>query len=211
MKAFPLRLASPPERSDAALCQAFLDGDTAAFGELIHRHQDAVHRLVRRYARGADEGRDLSQRAFLAAFEAARRVLPTMKAGSSRPGAEPEFPFRPWLLRIAINLAKNHLRDVSRWTQAPLEAVDRTGSPAATAHEAYERAQAEALTRRAVLALPRRQREVFGLRIDLGLPFAEVARVLGITEGNAKAHFHHAVNRLRTEVQTLTTPPRGAP
>jgi RNA polymerase sigma-70 factor (ECF subfamily) len=120
-----------------------------------------------------------------------------------------EFPFRPWLLRIAINLAKNHLRDVSRWTQAPLEAVDRAGAEVRTAHDALERAQAEALTRRAVLALPRRQREVFSLRIDLGLPFGEVARVLGITEGNAKAHFHHAVNRLRSEVQALTAAPRG--
>jgi RNA polymerase sigma-70 factor, ECF subfamily len=205
MKALTLRLASPPERTDAALCQAFLAGDAAAFGELIHRHQDAVHRLVRRYARSPDEGRDLAQRSFLAAFEAARRVLPTMRAAGD------EFPFRPWLLRIAINLAKNHLRDVSRWTQAPLEAVDRAGGEVRTAHDALERAQAEALTRRAVLALPRRQREVFGLRIDLGLPFAEVARVLGITEGNAKAHFHHAVKRLRSEVQALTDAPRGAP
>ncbi|MGZ6070466.1 MAG: RNA polymerase sigma factor, partial [Myxococcaceae bacterium] len=42
-----------------------------------------------------------------------------------------------------------------------------------------------------------RQREVFALRVDGELPFAEVARVLDITENNAKVHFHHAVRRLR--------------
>jgi RNA polymerase sigma-70 factor, ECF subfamily len=199
----PLRLVAAPGRTDAELCRAFLDGDTVAFGELLQRHQDAVYRLVRRYARSADEARDLTQRAFLAAFEAARRVLPAMRPSG------PDFPFRPWLLRIAINLAKNHLRDASRWTLAPVESVDALARPRDTAHEALERAQAEAMTRRAVLRLPRRQREVFTLRIDGGLAFAEVAEVLGITEGNAKAHFHHAVNRLRTEVQGMLTPSRG--
>ena len=47
-----------------------------------------------------------------------------------------------------------------------------------------------------MLLLPRRQREVLTLRIDAGLPFAEVARTLGIQEGNARVHFHHAVRRL---------------
>ncbi|HET9158516.1 MAG TPA: sigma factor-like helix-turn-helix DNA-binding protein, partial [Myxococcaceae bacterium] len=40
-------------------------------------------------------------------------------------------------------------------------------------------------------------REVFALRVDGEMPFAEVAAVLGITENNAKVHFHHAVRRLR--------------
>ena len=40
----------------------------------------------------------------------------------------------------------------------------------------------------------------------VALPFAEVAVMLGITEGNAKAHFHHAVKRLKEEVARLSTP-----
>ena len=63
--------------------------------------------------------------------------------------------------------------------------------------------QNRALTRRAVLRLPRRQREVLTLRIDGGLPFAEVAGTLGISEGNAKTHFHYAVKRLKEEVKKL--------
>jgi RNA polymerase sigma-70 factor (ECF subfamily) len=186
--------------TDGALCRAFAAGDDAAFATLIGRHQDTVLRLVRRYARSNDDARDLAQRAFLQAWEAARRALP--KLGRDE---RDDVPFRAWLLRIAINLGKNHLRDGARWTRSPVEAIDRRLAPADAESRApdvaLERAQAEALTRRAVLGLPRRQREVFGLRIDGGLSFAEVAQTLGITEGNAKAHFHHAVKRLREDVQ----------
>jgi DNA-binding NarL/FixJ family response regulator len=44
------------------------------------------------------------------------------------------------------------------------------------------------------------------LRIDGGLPFAEIATTLGISEGNAKSHFHYAVKRLRDEVRALSVP-----
>src|SRR5207248_2776365 len=88
-----------PLPSDDALCRAFLEGDSQAFGQLLARHQALVYRLVRRYAGTPDDARDLAQRAFLQAFEAAARSLPRLgKAG---------VPFRAWLLRIAVNLGKN--------------------------------------------------------------------------------------------------------
>jgi len=184
-------LALVPARpaTDAELCRAFLDGDAHAFGE-----------LVRRYASSPDDARDLAQRAFLQAFEAARRTLPRMLRGGE---AGDPVPFRAWLLRIAVNLGKNHARDARRWPAAPLSAAEAHES-APRAQAELERAEAEALTRQAVLRLPRRQREVFALRIDAGLAFAEVASTLGITEVNAKTHFHYAVKRLRDEVQQLT-------
>lgn len=194
-----LRLVAVGPRSDAALCRDFLTGDSAAFGELVRRHQEVVVRIVRRYTRNIDDALDLAQRAFLQAFEAARRALPRLSATTS------EVPFRAWLLRIAVNLAKNHVRDAARWPTAPVEALDEESrASAASAPEQLMQAQAEALTRRAVLQLPRRQREVLTLRIDGGLPFAEVALTLGITEGNAKTHFHYAVKRLREEVRKLS-------
>jgi RNA polymerase sigma-70 factor (ECF subfamily) len=184
-------------RSDGELCAAFLTGDKQAFDELMRRHQEQVFRLVRRYAATPDEARELTQRAFVQAFEAARRTFPRLAA---TPG---DMPFRAWLLRIAINLGKNQVRDEGRWKKTPLEAVAPQVSPTPSAQESLERAEAEALTRRAVAALPKRQREVFTLRIDAGLPFADIAATLGITEGNAKSHFHYAVKRLRDEVNAL--------
>lgn len=165
----------------------------------MKRHHELVYRVMRRYARSVEDGKDLTQRAFLQALEASSRALPKLASGGH------DVPFRAWLLRIAVNLAKNHVRDTGRWRLAPVESLDTQASPA-SAHEALERAQGEALTRTAVLELPRRQREVFTLRIDAGLSFAEVAETLGITEGNAKSHFHLAVKRLKEEVAKRSSP-----
>ena len=200
-----LSLVRVEPESDTSLCRAFLAGDSKAFGELVRRHQDTVYRVVHRYATRPEDGFDLAQRAFLQAFEAARRTLPRLDKASGG-----EIPFRGWVLRIAINLAKNHSRQSRRWRLAPLESVAPLRTEG-SAQAALEHAEAEAMTRQAVLKLPKRQREVFTLRIDAGLPFAEVGHTLGITEANAKTHFHYAVKRLREEVEALMQPPRGAP
>lgn len=196
--------ASP--ESDTALCRAFLQGDSRAFGELVRRHQETVYRVVRRYATHGDEALDLAQRAMLQAFQAARRTLPRLDEASGG-----EIPFRAWVLRIAINLAKNHSRRGRLWRTSSLESVAPMQSREGSAQASLEHAENEALTRQAVLKLPRRQREVFTLRIDAGLPFAEVGRTLGITEANAKTHFHHAVKRLREEVLQLQQPEKNSP
>ena len=184
--------------TDAELCRDFLGGDAQAFGELVRRHQDLVLRLVRRYAKDDDGALELAQRAYLQAFEAARRALPRLSAATTGAG---DVPFRAWLVRIAVNLGKNQLRDARRWQKVSVEVIDAEKRIEPTAAAALEQAQRAALTRDAVLQLPRRQREVFSLRIDGGLSFAEVAATLDITEGNAKSHFHHAVKRLHQLVQ----------
>ncbi len=176
--------------NDTELCRAFIAGDESAFGELIRRHQDLVFDIVRRYALRAEDARDLSQRAFLKAFQASRRAL-------RRLGVRGQVPFRAWLLRIVINLGKNHARQERRWKSAPVELLDGSITHTPSALEALVRAEREGLARAAVLELPKGQREVLTLRIDGELAFAEIAQILGISENNAKVHFHHAVKRLK--------------
>jgi RNA polymerase sigma-70 factor (ECF subfamily) len=182
-----------PEPSDEALCRAFLAGDEAAFGVLVERHRALVFALVRRYAAGPEDAADLAQQAFLRALEASRRVFARWRAVGPA-------PFRAWLVRIALNLAKNHARQGLRWRQVELAAVEETPGPGESAQEALERSERERRVRAAVLTLPRRQREVLTLRVDGGLGFQEIAETLGITETNAKVHFHHAVKRLKAQV-----------
>jgi RNA polymerase sigma-70 factor (ECF subfamily) len=179
--------------TDADLCAAFAQGDEAAFGTLVKRHQDLVYAVVRRYAGSADDARELAQRAFIKAFQALRRPLVRLRHGH-------DFPFRAWVLRIAINAGKNHVRQSRRWRSAPLTLVDEARAAEPSPLEALERSERERLAREAVVQLPKRQREVLTLRVDGGLPFAEIAQTLGITENNAKVHFHHAAKRLRALV-----------
>ena len=157
--------ASPARREEEALVAAFLVGDDDAFGELVRRNEPMVVAIVRRYAATPADVQDLAQRTFLRAFEAARRSL--------RSGTRAAVPFRRWLVRVAVNLGKNHRRD------------------------ALEHAQLARRMRGAVVELPRRQREVLTLRIDAELPFAEIALALGITENAAKVSFHYATRALR--------------
>jgi RNA polymerase sigma-70 factor, ECF subfamily len=187
----PVEARTATVDEDTALVGAFLLGNDAAFGALVRRHEELVLRIVRRYAATADDARDLAQRTFLRAFEAARRAFG--RAGES-------FPFRRWLIRVAVNLAKNHLRDEARWTRLPADAL-RAAAAAPAPADALERAERAARLRREVLNLPRRQREVLTLRIDAELPFGEIADALGITENAAKVSFHHATRRLRLALE----------
>lgn len=178
------------QRDEEGLLGAWLVGDAAAFGELVRRHEPLVRAIVRRYAATPEDARDLAQRTFLKAFENARRALDRGRANA--------VPFRRWLIRVAVNLSKNHRRDAARWTASPAE-PHTLAAQEPSANDALERAQATARVRAAALRLPRRQREVLTLRIDAELPFSEIGEALQITEGSAKASFHLALKRLRTE------------
>ncbi len=176
------------QESDVELLRTFLGGGDWAFGELFRLHAPVVLSVVRRYASGPEEARDLVQRTFLRALEAARRDL----------GEQGGAGFRPWLIRIAVNLAKNHVRDASRRQKASLAAAaEQTSAVLPSPDGAIDRDRRARRMRLAVLQLPRRQREVVTLRIDTDLSFAEIGEALGITENNAKVHFHHAAKRLR--------------
>jgi RNA polymerase sigma-70 factor (ECF subfamily) len=102
------------QREEDGLLGAWLVGDDAAFGELVRRHEPLVRAIVRRYAATPEDTRDLVQRTFLKASERVRRALVRERANA--------VPFRRWLIRVAVNLARNRRRDAARWTPSPIEA-----------------------------------------------------------------------------------------
>jgi RNA polymerase sigma-70 factor (ECF subfamily) len=173
--------------SDAELLAAFGAGDVRAFETLVRRYQRPVLAIARRFARDQDDAEDLAQRAFINASQ---------RAGGWRGGS-----FKSWLFRIAVNLAKNHLRDTARFDRSEEAQERERQSTDPDAEARLARAQQQRALRQAVARLPRRQREVLLLRIDADLPFAEIAGALGITEVNAKVNFHHAVQNLKKLVQ----------
>jgi RNA polymerase sigma-70 factor, ECF subfamily len=180
--------------SDEALLVDFFAGSSPAFGELVGRHQRLVQALVRRYAARPEDTADLTQAAFLRAFAAARRSL--ARQGTSQPGL-----FRAWLVRIAVNVGKNHARDAGRWKFENADVLAEAPAAGPDANSLLERAEQRHRVRAAMGCLSARQREVVTLRVDGGLPFKEVAQALRITENNAKVHFHHAVRRLKAAME----------
>jgi RNA polymerase sigma-70 factor (ECF subfamily) len=197
-----LALASAPVPTDEDLCRDFLAGEEAAFATLVERHRTLIFSLLRRFAPRPEDAADLAQQAFLRALEASGRVFSRWKPSSPT-------PFRSWLVRIALNLGKNHARQGARWRPTLLTEADSAEDPRESAQEALERRERERRTRQAVLALPPRQREVLTLRVDGGLAFKDIADTLGITENNAKVQFHHAVKRLKAELSGTEEEERG--
>lgn len=185
-----LRLVEADQASDADLVERFREGSREAFTLLVDRHQRVALAVVRRFCADADAARELAQRAFVRAFEVLGR----------RPGLgrESQVPFRAWVLRIALNLAKNDARDERARPGAPLEAAHAVADGALSAEDRLSAAEDRRALRRAILDLPRRQREALTLRIDGELSFKEIAGLLSTTENNAKVLFHHAVRRLRS-------------
>lgn len=163
---------------DRRSLEAFRRGDRRAFEALVRRHQKPVWAVALRFARDRDAAEDLAQRAFLLALERVDELR----------GA-----FRPWLMRIAVNLAKNHVRDHAKFDRG----ATPEGAHEPLPDEAIDGERRRRQVRAAMAGLSDRQREVVMLRIDAQLPFAEVALALEITENNAKVTFHQAVRRLR--------------
>jgi RNA polymerase sigma-70 factor (ECF subfamily) len=171
------------------------EGDADAFAQLVRAHQPAARRLALVLCGGLGDGDDAVQEAFVKAWYALARF---------RDGA----PFRPFLLTIVANEARNRRRAAGRRAGYELRlAVDRASGEAAPSPEA---AVLDAEQRRtlaaAVAALPARQRDVVACRHLLGLSEMETAEILRLRPGTVKSRLSRALDRLRA---TLPEGPAG--
>ncbi len=168
--------------ADGDLIARYLAGDEQAATELVRRHATALARFVA--AQGAPDGEldDLVQETFFKAF----RALGTFRGGAS---------FRTWLLAIGGNVLKDRRRQWQRNRVMELtpDLRDPSGDPA----QHFDAESAAERLMEGIAKLARLQREVFLMRAQQGLEYAEIAQGLGITEGAARVHYHHAVKRLK--------------
>jgi len=177
--------AGRPGDPDLPLVERFRGGERAAFDELVRRHQRALWRLAHRYVKNEADAADVVQQAFVRAY----RGLAGFRGAAT---------VRTWLYRIAINLSLNHVRDHAREEPAAPDAIDLRAAPTGPTGAARIIAgEDQARLRRAIEALPPKQRMVLELRVFDELPFKEVADLADCTENAAKVNFHHAVKRLR--------------
>ena len=170
---------------DAELIGRAKAGDVAAYTELVRRYQDVAVRTAHVIAPDGD-AEDAAQEAFIKAY----RALPRFRE---------DAPFRPWLLQIVANEARNRRRSAGRRTGLALRAAeDRPSDDAAPSPEsavlAHER---QAALVAAVNALRDEDREVIGARYFLDLSEAETAAALGIPRGTVKSRLSRALDRLR--------------
>jgi RNA polymerase sigma factor (sigma-70 family) len=170
---------------DAALVELARGGDLDAYEVLVQRHRRAAHRTAWLVAGGAAEADDAVQEAFVRAWRAIDRF---------RPGA----PFRPWLLRIVANEARNRRRAAGRREALALRwAGQRPTGDVPTPEEATLAEEDRVVLLEALERLDERDRLVLSCRFLLGLSEAETAAVLDRPAGTVKSRTSRALVRLR--------------
>jgi RNA polymerase sigma-70 factor (ECF subfamily) len=160
-----------------------------AFADLYRDHLRDVYSYAYYRIGNHHDAEDLTEQAFLQAyrhFDRARRE----SAGR---------PLRPWLIRIAHNLASNYYRDRSRRPQTPLEHAD----PIAARHGTEAIAEGREELRQVMENLehlPTDRREALIMRFALGMDNREIARALGRSDGATKVLIHRAIKQLQEEM-----------
>ncbi len=176
-------------RTEDELVEQARRGNDAAYGELVHRYQGIAFRTAYVIAGSAADAEDAAQEGFVKAYRA---------LGRFRRGA----PFRPWLLQIVANEARNRRRTAGRRAGLALRLADEPSGDAAPSPEA-------------ALVADERRRELFGAmenlreeerlviacRFFLDLSEEETAAALGVRPGTVKSRQSRALARLREELE----------
>jgi RNA polymerase sigma factor (sigma-70 family) len=172
-------------RRDADLIERARKGDVMAYEELVRSHQAVAVRTAHLFAPDGD-AEDAVQEAFVKAHAA---------LGRFREGA----PFRPWLLRIVANEARNRRRSAGRRAGLALRSAEdrRPGDAAPSPESAVLADEQRAWLLAGVNALRDDDREVIAARYFLELSEAEAAEVLGLPRGTVKSRLSRALGRLR--------------
>ena len=173
-----------PQRSDEALLAVMASGTRAAaldaLRELYERHAETVLAFVCRLEHDVNTAEDILQESFLVA---------SRHAGRFRHGSA-----RPWLLSIAASRLRAERRASRRRGRREAE-VARPERQGGESTEAFDRELEAALER-----LPAKQRAVLDLRFHAGLPFQQVADVLGVSLRTAKTWSAAGLERLQREL-----------
>lgn len=151
--------------------------DATAFGELVQRYQDRLYNFLYRMTGNREDAQDLAQETFLRVYRALHRF---------RQGA----PFKPWLYRIAINLAVNHRR--SRRPTALLDDEYPSPSGFSSPEVSAEMHEVQRQIRAALMELPEHYRAAILLRHVDELSYEEMAQAQDLPLGTAKVRLHRA-------------------
>jgi RNA polymerase sigma factor (sigma-70 family) len=155
----------------------------------VRGHQAVAFRTAYLITGDASEAEDAAQEAFVKAYRA---------LGRFRPGA----PFRPWLLAVVTNEAKNRRKAAGRRADLTLRAAGEVPprDPASSPEASVLAAERQAELLGALRTLREEDRLVIGYRYFLGLSEAETAATLGCAQGTVKSRLSRALARLREKM-----------
>ena len=161
-----------------------------AFEDLYRTHLRDVYSYAYYRVGNHHDAEDLTEQAFLQAY---RHFDRARRESNGR-------PLRPWLIRIAHNLASNYHRDRARRPAAALDAVEPPSHPHDTEQIVEGREELRLVMDR-LDRLADDRREALIMRFALGMSNCEIARALGRSDGATKVLIHRAIKQLEDEME----------
>jgi RNA polymerase sigma-70 factor, ECF subfamily len=156
------------------------------FSDLYRAHLRDVYSYAYYRVGNHHDAEDLTEQTFLQAYRHFERA---QRESDGR-------PLRPWLIRIAHNLAANLYRDRSRKPASPIDDTTTLIAPHTTEQLVEGREQARQVLD-GVSRLPEDRREALIMRFALGMDNREIARALGRSDGATKVLIHRAIKQLQ--------------
>ena len=172
------------DERDSILIQEFKQGDEKAFNQLVLRYQKRVYNLIYRLVRNHEDAADLSQEVFVRAYRGLKRF-------------EERSSFYVWLTRIAVNLCINFSKREKFRSFLSIFDVSEKPEVSVSPDKDMEKEELRRALDRAVKSLPERQRVTFVLKRYQDRPYKEIAQIMEISEGAAKANYFQAVKKLK--------------
>lgn len=161
-----------------------IDGNQAAFARIYDEYFDSIYRYIYFRLKKQGEAEDLTQEVFIKALNG----IGSYKIGKT--------PFASWLFRIAHNQVIDYVRKTGKQQTTPLEEAYSVAGSEDPVTMIEQKSEIEELSV-AITELTPAQQEVISLRFIAGLPIADVARILGKSEGTVKALQFNATVSLR--------------
>lgn len=170
---------------DRSLLERIRRGDTAAAGELFERHSPALLRFSDRLLGDRTAAEEVTQEVFVKVITRAHQYDGRAEVAS-------------WLFAIAANACRDRRRKERRAAVIPLEAVAEPAHKGEGIESRLLSRERKAAVRQALSELSEEQREALVLARYHGLPYSEIASVLGISVGAVKTRIFRAVETLKT-------------
>ena len=179
---------------DAELMLRVKEGDGASFGVLLEKHRSSVVHFLYRMVQNSAVAEELAQEVFLRVYR-------------SRATYEPTAKFTTWLFRIATHLALNALRDNrNERLQDPIgdESPEMPARQVSDSRPSVEQRMVHqaklAEVRRAISALPDKQRAAVLMHKYEEMEYSQIARVLNCSESAVKSLLFRAYETLRARL-----------
>ncbi len=176
---------SDKDTSDQQLVIAFKKADTKqyAYYQIITKYQEKVYWVIRKMVIDHDDANDLTQEVFI-------------KVWNKLAQFRGESGLYTWIYKIATNECLSFLRKKSKRFFVPILDVKSELLKKIDQASHIDGDQIQIALQKALLKLPDQQRLVFNLRYFEEMPFKDIAKITGKSEGGLKANYHHAMKKI---------------